>query len=97
MAKDYLRPTIGITANLTVVRNKVSGAVFLASQADEDCQLHHDSKFEVLGDLTHKHPGADYHIRLFAESILHGDEEHRTWLKERAERYIVGEGLANCG
>jgi hypothetical protein len=30
------------------------------------------------------------YIRLFVESILHGDEDHRLWLKEAAECFIDG-------
>ncbi len=32
-------------------------------------------------------------IRLFAKLVLHGDDEHRGWLLEAAERFIAGEPM----
>ena len=32
-------------------------------------------------------------VLAFAEAVLHGDDEHRAWLMEAAERWVAGEEL----
>jgi hypothetical protein len=33
------------------------------------------------------------HIRSFTQAIMHGDDEHRAWLKEAAEAFLEGREL----
>lgn len=90
-----LKPSFGITANLTVLHNTKTGAIFLATKATEETQCEGENRNHIkpIGDLTIKAPDAALLIRKLCAEILHGDDEHRKWLISKCENFIERECL----
>ncbi len=86
-----LKPAIGITAGLTVLHNTRSGAVFVSTKATEEtqCQGENRNHIKPIGDLTIKIPDPAEILREFTQSVLHGDEDHKNWLSNECENFII--------
>ncbi len=85
-----LLPSFRITANLTVLGNKNTGAVFLATSLAEKTQCSGENRDHIvpIGDLTIKVADPIDLIMKLYEEIKHGDQEHQDWLLNKCKEFL---------
>ncbi len=90
-----LKPTVGITAGLTILCNTSTGAIYVATKATEETQCEGEARNHIkpIGDMTIKTLDTADVIRKLCRGILHGDDEHKEWLIQECENFIERECL----
>jgi hypothetical protein len=88
--KNHLLPSFGITANVTILVNTLSGTTFLATEVTEQTQCKGENRDHIkpIGDLHIPVKNTVSLMRELYEEIKHGDDEHQRWLKDAIESFI---------
>lgn len=87
---NQLNTSLGITKGLTIMKNNISGSIFVADDICEKYQCKGENRQHIIpiGDLSHKITDVEYVLREFTKSVLHGDDEHKQWLLNECEKFI---------
>jgi bacterioferritin (cytochrome b1) len=84
-----------IIANKSILENKATKCIFIATKLTEEtqCMGANREHIEWVGELDISVPDVAEVLRKLFKEIEHGEQEHRDWLKDKIETFIYDNDL----